>query len=169
MHGGLSGPGGEIECAFISRARVHGLTMRDDDALERKLQQRAQGWQRALLMSWRCPDTQFTPRRGQRVGEDEGALLGEPQRRLIAAPSVVESEEPAGELAPGLDELQVSLGDVLAKKEARAKRSGFIAADEQIDVPNMIWFENDDGGRRVNVESLPEFGRAFGRSKRIQN
>ena len=50
MHGGLSGPGGESKCAFISRAIVHGLAVRDDDALEREVQQGAQGGQRPLLM-----------------------------------------------------------------------------------------------------------------------
>jgi len=112
---------------------------------------------------------QLTAGRGQRVGENDGALLGEPQRRLVAAASVVEGDEPSRKLAAGLDELQVSLGDVLAKKEARAEPAGTIAAHEQIDVANVIRLENDDGGRRARVEPLPDFDRAFGRSKGIKN
>ena len=85
-----------------------------------------------------APDGRVRPRRAarslrrQRVGEDDGALLGEPQRRLVAATPVVKGDEASRKLAAGLDELQVGLGDVLAKEETRAKRAGIIAAREEI-------------------------------------
>jgi hypothetical protein len=120
-------------------------------------------------MRGRRPDSQFAPRRGQRVGENEGALLGQPKRRLVAAPSVVECDDPSRKLAAGLDELQVSLGDVLAKEEARAKRAGFIAADEQIDVPNVIRLENSDDSWWASVKAVPELDRVLGRSERIED
>jgi len=106
--------------------------------------------------------------RRQRVGEDDGALLGEPQRRLVAATPVVKGDEASRKLAAGLDELQVGLGDVLAKEETRAKRAGIIAAREEINVANVIGLENDDGRRRTRVEPLPELGCVFWRSKRIE-
>jgi hypothetical protein len=71
--------------------------------------------------------------------------------------------------AAGLDPLQLGFGDVVAEEEARAERTGTIAAHEQIDVPNVIGLEKDDRGRRVRVEPLPQLGRASGRCKRIQN
>jgi len=119
-------------------------------------------------MRRRCPNAQLASLRGQRVGENEGALLGEPQRRLVAATSIVEGEESSRKLAARLDELQVSLGNVLAKEEARAERAGIIAACEEINVANVIGLENDDGSRRARVEPLPELGSIFGRSKRIE-
>jgi hypothetical protein len=154
---------------LVCGAGVYGLTVRDDDALEREVQQGAQGGQRPLLMRGRRPDTQFAPRRGQRVGENECALLGQPKRRLVAAPSVVECDDPSRKPAAGLDELQVSLGDVFTKKEARAKRAGIIAADEQIDVPNVIRLENSDGSWWASVKALPELDRILGRSERIED
>ena|SRR5438552_12657563 len=119
-------------------------------------------------MRRRCPDAQLASLRGQSVGENDGALLGQPQRRLIAATPVVKGDEATRKLAAGLDELQVGLGDVFAKEETRAERGGMIAPREQIEVANMIGLENDDGGWRVCVEALPELGCVFGRSKRIQ-
>ncbi|OLB41233.1 MAG: hypothetical protein AUH11_00195 [Acidobacteria bacterium 13_2_20CM_57_17] len=121
-----------------------------------------------------APDGRVRPRRAarslrrQRVGEDDGALLGEPQRRLVAATPVVKGDEASRKLAAGLDELQVGLGDVLAKEETRAKRAGIIAAREEINVANVIGLENDDGRRRTRVEPLPELGCVFWRSKRIE-
>jgi len=119
-------------------------------------------------MRRRCPDAQLASLRGQSVGENDGALLGQPQRRLIAATPVVKGDEATRKLAAGLDELQVGLGDVFAKEETRAERGGMIAPREQIEVANMIGLENDDGRRRTRVEPLPELGCVFWRSKRIE-
>jgi hypothetical protein len=120
-------------------------------------------------MSGRGPDAELASRSGQRVSENDGALFGQPQRRFIAAASIVEGDKPSRKLAAGLDPLQIGFGDVLAKEETRAERAGIIAAHEQIDVANVIGLENDDGGRGASVEALPELGCDFGRSKRIQN
>jgi len=77
----------------------------------------------------------------------------QPQRRLVAAASVVEGDEPTWKLAARLDPLQ-SVWDVLAKEEPRAERAGLIAAHEQIDVADVIGLDNDDGGRGTRVEPL---------------
>ncbi|SRR6266849_6156558 len=103
--GALSGPGGEVEGTLIGSARVDRLAVGDDDALEWQLQQGVQRRQRALVVARRRPDTQLAAGRGQRVGEYESALLGQPQGRLVAAASVVECEEPSRKRAAGLDKL----------------------------------------------------------------
>ncbi|PYT39602.1 MAG: hypothetical protein DMG45_19385 [Acidobacteria bacterium] len=83
-------------------------------------------------------------------------MLGQPQRRLVAAAAVVEGDEPSRKVAAGLDKLQVGLGNVLAKEEARAKRAGIIAADEEIDVTNVIGFENRRGASRTRLRLRTE-------------
>src|SRR5437899_12714929 len=118
----LPRPGGKFESTFEGGAGVHRLAVGDDYALERQLQQSAEGGQGTLLMRRRRPYAQLVSRRRQRVGKNDGALLGQPQRRLVSAASVVEGHEPAGKLTAGLDKLQIGLGDVLAKEEARAER-----------------------------------------------
>ena len=120
-------------------------------------------------MTGRRPDAQLAPRCRQRVGENERALLGQPQRRLVAAASVVEGDDPTRKLAAGLDELQLGLGNVFEKEEARAGRAGTIAAHEQIYVPNVIRLENDGGGGWAPVEAFPNFIHGRRRSKRIEN
>src|ERR1700737_2335242 len=115
------------------------------------------------------PDSQFASRRRQRVGENERTLLGQPQRRLVAAPSVVQRNDPSRKLAARLDRLPLGLGDVVAKEETRTERAGTIAAHEHIDVPNVIRLENNHRGRRVRVESLPYLSHFGGRSKWVQN
>src|SRR5207249_4616541 len=119
-------------------------------------------------MARRRPDTQLAPRRRQRVGENEGTLLGQPQWGFVAAASVVEGDDPSRKLAAWLDPLQLGVGDVVAKKEARAERASTVAAYEQIDVPNVIRLENDNRSRRMRFEPFPHFRRIGGRSKWIQ-
>src|SRR5437762_14207552 len=99
-------------------------------------------------MRRRCPDAQLASLRGQSVGEHDGALLGQPQRRLIAATPGVKGDEATRKLAAGLDELQGGLGGVVAEGETRAGRGGRIAPREQIEVANVIGLENEDGGWR---------------------
>src|SRR5438132_2639724 len=132
--------------------------MGDDDALEGEVEKGAQSRQRALLMGGGRPHTQLASLLRQRVGENKSALLGQPQRRFIAAASVIKREETSGKLAAGLDELEFGLGDILAKEETRAEREGIIAAREEIDVANVIGLENDDGSWWARVEPLPKLG-----------
>src|SRR5437016_12420245 len=103
-------------------------------------------------MARRRPDTQLAPRRRQRVGENEGTLLGQPQWGFVAAASVVEGDDPSRKLAAWLDPLQLGVGDVVAKKEARAERASTVASYEQIDVPNVIRVENQTLMRAIVVE-----------------
>ena len=58
--------------------------------LEGKLEQLPQRRERPLLVPRRRPDAQLAVRRGERVREDERALLGEPERGLVPAAPVVE-------------------------------------------------------------------------------
>src|SRR5260370_21209653 len=99
--------------------------------------------------------------RGERVRENDSALLGQPQRRFIAAASIVEGDKPSRKLAAGLDPLQIGFGDVLAKEETRAEGVGIITAHEQIDVANVIALENDDGSRGTSGEALARTRRPF--------
>jgi hypothetical protein len=72
-------PGRNLEGALVGGAAVDRVAVRDDHVLERKLEQVAERRQGSLLMPGRRPDTQLAVRRGQRVGEDERALLGQPE------------------------------------------------------------------------------------------
>lgn len=81
----LAGPGGAGEGALVFGPGVDWLAVRDDHMLEGKLQQSAQRRQCAFLVGRRLPDAQLAAWRGQGVGEDDSALLGEPQRRLVAS------------------------------------------------------------------------------------
>src|SRR5438067_6775819 len=164
----LAGPGRKVEGPLVGGAGVHRLPVRNDHVLERKAEQLAKRRQSSLLMPGRRPDAQLTVRRRQRVGENEGALLGNPERRLVATASVVEGDEAAGKLAAGLDRFEVGLRDIVAPEEARAERARAVAAYEQIDVADVIRLENDSGCRRARVEPLPDLGR-LGRSERIEN
>src|SRR6266481_4422390 len=126
MRGALFGPDGEFERVLKGGAGVHRLAVRDDDALERKLQQGAQGGQGSLLMCRRCPNAELAAGRRQGVRENKGALLRQPHRSFVAAAPIVEGDEPTRKLAAWLDELQVSLGNVLTEKEARAEAAGTV-------------------------------------------
>src|SRR5260370_6390171 len=119
-------------------------------------------------MMWRRPDAQLAPWRRQRVGENEGALVGQPNRGLVAAGSVVESNQPPWKLVARLDDLKFGLGDVLAKEEARAEPASAIAEHEKIDVCYVIRLKDEDSGGGARVEPLPDSGSAIGRRKRIQ-
>jgi hypothetical protein len=68
--------------------------MRDDHMLERKLKKRAQRRQCSLLIPGRRPDAQLAAGRRQCVGENQGTLRSQPQRRLVAAASF-ESDNPS--------------------------------------------------------------------------
>src|SRR5437016_14597262 len=116
-------------------------------------------------MARRRPDPQLAPRRRQRVGENEGTLLRQPQWRFVAAASVVEGADPSRKLAAWLDPLQLGVGDVVAKKEALAERESTVASYEQIDAPNVSRLENDIRSRRMVFEPFPYFRRIGGRSK----
>src|SRR6266545_2972886 len=70
----------------------------------------------------------------QRVGEDERTLLRQPERRLVAAPSVVEGDEAARKLGAGLDPFELGLRNVGAPEEIGAERANAVAADEVVDI-----------------------------------
>ena len=89
------------ECAPVRRG--------DDHALEGKIEQRTKRGQGSLTMPRRGPNAQFASRGRQGVGENEGALLGQPERCLITAASVVEGNDASGKPAAGLDPLQRSV------------------------------------------------------------
>jgi hypothetical protein len=148
---------------------MNGIPVRDDHVLERKLEQCAQRRQRSLLMPRGCPDEQLAVRRSQRVGENEGALLGKPEGSLVAPPSVVQGDEPARKLASRFDPLQFRLGDVVAPEEVWAERARAVAAHEHVDVADVIRLENDDRRRRPRIETLPHVACVGRRRERIEN
>jgi gamma-glutamyltranspeptidase / glutathione hydrolase len=119
-------------------------------------------------MPGRRPDTQLARRCGQRVGEDQGALLGQPERRLVAAAAVVKREEAARKLASRLDWLEVGVWDVVAPEQPWAERAGPVAARKEIDVPDMVRLKDDEEGRRAGVEPVPHLVHIVGRRDRIE-
>ena len=120
-----------------------------------------------LLVPRRRPDAQLALRRGERVGEDERPLLGEPDRRLVAAAAVVEREEPARQLVAGLDPLQLGLRNVVPPEEVRPVGAGAVALDEAVDVADVVGLEDHDDGRRARVEALPDLPSVVGRRQRV--
>jgi hypothetical protein len=121
-------------------------------------------------MPWRCPDAQLVlwARSSQRIGEDEGALLGKPKWRLVAAASIVEGNEPSGKLATGFDPLQLCLRDIVAKEEPWTESPHSVTSREEIDVANMIGLKDDQRGRRMLIEPLPEVGSIVRRRQWIE-
>jgi hypothetical protein len=81
---------------------VDRLAVRDDDVLERKLEELPQGGEGPHLVSWRPPDEEHALRRRERVGEHEDALLGSSDRRLVPAAAVIDRREPARQRRSGL-------------------------------------------------------------------
>ena len=51
----------------------------------------------------------------------------------------------------------------------RPERTSAVAANELIDLPNVVWLEHDDRGRRARIESTPYLRRVVGRSERVEN
>src|SRR5215472_1980031 len=107
--------------------------------------------------------------RRQRIRKNNDVLLGQPKRRLVAASSVVERDEASRKLAARLDELQLGLGNVPAKEEARAETAGVVAAHQLVDVAHVIRLEHDGCGRRTLVEALRHLDGISGRSEWIEN
>src|SRR3954469_22243912 len=161
-------PGWPLERPLVGRAVIHGLAVRHDHALERKLEQPTQRGKHALLVRWRGPDAKVAVRCGQCVREHQGPLLGQPERCLVAATTVVQGHETPRELAPRLYRLQLRLRDVVAPKEPRAEGAGAVAPHEDIDVSDMVWFEDDDDRRRARVKPPPCRVRVGGRRHRIE-
>ena len=93
---------------------------------------------------------------GEGVGEDDGPLLGQPERRFVATASVVERDQAARQLAPGLDRLEVGLGDVVAPEEARAEGSGAVALDDPVDVADVVGLQHDGHRGGAGVEPGPD-------------
>ena len=87
-------------------------------------------------------------RRGQRVREHERALLREPERRLVAAAAVVERDQASRQLRARLDRLELGLRDVLAPEQVRPEGAGAVAADEEVDVADVVRLQDDDERRR---------------------
>jgi len=92
----LAAPGRELEGSLVGVAAVHRFAVRDDHELERKLEQGVQRGQNSLLVPLARPDAKLAARRRQPVREDERALFGQPERRLVVPSSVVEGDEAAG-------------------------------------------------------------------------
>jgi hypothetical protein len=143
--------------------------MRHDHVVERELQQGAERRESARLMRRRGPDTKVAAFRcGQCVGEDQSALLREPQRRLVTAAAVVHGHESTRELAPGFDGLEFRLGNVVAPKEPRSEGAGAVAPHEDVEVPDMVGLQRDDLRRRASVEPFPDLIRVIGRRHGIE-
>ena len=131
------------------------LAVRHDHVLERQIEHGAERREHALLVPGGAPNAQRSPTLRHGVGEDERALLGEPQRRFVPAAPVVERDEAAGQLASGLDRLELGFGDVVAPEEARAERPGVVALDDAVDVANVVGLQHDGNRGGTGVEPVP--------------
>src|SRR5712691_5665813 len=143
--------------------------MRDDHVFEGQLEEFAQCGQGSLLVPGRCPDAQLTSGRSQRVSEDNGTLLWQPERCLFAAPSVVKCEHSSRKLASRLDGFESGLGYVIPKEESWSIGTNTVAVHEQVHVPNVVRLEHDDRCRRARIKPLPHVSLAFWRSKRVEH
>src|SRR6266550_516544 len=91
--------------------------------LERELEQRTQRREDTFLVPRSRPDAQLAVPLGEGVGEDQRSLLRQPERRLAAAAPLVEGDKPSGKLVPGLDRLELRLGDVVAPQQRWSTRT----------------------------------------------
>jgi len=116
----------------------------------------------------RRPDAQLARRCGRRIGEDEGALLGQPERRLGATAAVVQGDEATRKLAAQLDRFELGVRDVVSPEQERTERAGAVAAREQVDIPDVIRLEDNEETRWTRVEPVPCLVRVVGRRERIE-
>jgi hypothetical protein len=147
---------------------VHRLAVGHDHVLERKLEQRPQGGERPFLVPGCRPDPELAARCGQPVGEDEGALLRQPQRRLVPATPVIKGDEAAWKLVARPDRLELGLGDIGAPEKLRPERSGAVAANEEVDIANVIGLEDGDDRRWPRVEPGPDLPRVVRWRERVE-
>jgi len=96
-------------------------------------------------------------------------LLGKPEWGLFTAPSIIEGYYPSRKLATWLDRFQLGLGYIVPEEESRSKCADLVAVHEQVNVSNVIWFENDDCCWRTSIEPLPHVSLSFWWSQRIEN
>ena len=143
--------------------------MRDDDVLERQLEQCAERRQHAILVPWRSPDPQLAGSLGQRVGEHERPLFGHPQGRLGAPAPVVQRLEPARQPRTRLQPVELGLRDVVAPEQVWAECPGAVAPDEDVDVADMIRLQDDGERRRARVQALPHLGCRLGGRDRVDH
>ena len=82
-------PGREIQRSLVRSSVVHRFAVGNDHPLERKLEQRSQRGEDQLIVPGRRPHPKLAFWRGERVSENERALLRQPERRLIAPSPVI--------------------------------------------------------------------------------
>lgn len=155
----------ELQRPLERIARMHGLAMGDDRALERKLEHRAQVGQRTVLVSGGHPYPQHSGSLGQRVGEDQGPVFGKPERRLVPASGIPEREQATGKLVVRQDRLHVGLGrPMVGIENCGTECPASIAADHGVhaeclpiapDAAHVIRTEYRHGGGRPLGEAVP--------------
>ena len=69
---------------------------------------------------------------------------------------------------PGLNPLELALGDVGAPEEVRPVRPHSVTTDEEVDVADVVRLEDDDHRRRRGVEAVPDLPSVVGRRERIE-
>ena len=92
---GLLDPGRQFERPLERRPVVHRLAVGDDHVLERQVEHGPECRQDALLVPGRAPDAERSPALSERIGEDDGPLIGQPERRFVPPASVVERNQAA--------------------------------------------------------------------------
>src|ERR1700742_5033389 len=120
-------------------------------------------------MPRRRPDTQLARRRRKRVGENHSTLLGQPQRGFGLPTPVVQGDDPSRKLAAGLNRFQLALWNIVTKEESWTECSDIVVPHEQINVPNVIRFENNRYGWWMFREPVPNLYRTGRRYLRVQH
>src|SRR6185312_3420463 len=148
---------------------VHRLAVRDDHVLERQLQHRPQRRHHPLGVPRRAPDAQLAVALRQRVGEEQRPRPGRPERRLVAPAAVVEGHQPAGQLAAGLDRLDLGLGNVVRPEERRPVRVRPEAAHEEVDVAHVVGLQDRGHARRPSVQPGPDLRAVLAGIQRVDD
>lgn len=157
---------------------MHRLSVRDDHALDRKVQHRTQIGKRTLLVSGRHPYPQRPLAFGHPIAEHERLMLGKPERRFMPPAGIPEWEEASRQLAAGHDLLYLGLQRPLFGPSVGAECTASISPHQSIGAPclpvapgltDVIWKGYCHCRRWSLCESFPNMGRVIRWKKRIEH
>src|SRR5438874_12392021 len=97
-------------------------------------------------MPRRTPDAELSTPLCEPVSKNYHPLLRQPERRLEASSSIVESDKTSWKNSVWFDYLQRGLGNVVRPEQSRTEGTDLIATDKLFDVPHVV--RDEDGGNR---------------------
>jgi len=145
------------------------VAVRNDDLFKWEIKQLSKSWQRSLFMPWRRPDPKFPAPLGECVSKDDHSLLGEPERSLKPASSIIKGDKPTRKYTIRIDYLKSCLGHVVGPEESRTERLHMVATDKLVNISNVI--SDDDGSNRWRpiIKTLPQLLRTGFRDERVKH